>query len=188
MLEATGYATSVHHFQSLHDMHAAWLRQLLYCSKYLCSPLYACVIRGAYYRSTDACNDPDFAGFCFCLFVAYLALLHSPRGLCGSYYPINLCHKCYHCTPDYMVAMYMYTYMYVVQQFHVSETICYNPCLHQFYRYKCHTIELYIEQKMVCGAEFWAETHALCSRVKSRNMQFPEHYPHMPSQHYVGTD
>ena len=35
---------------------------------------------------------------------------------------------------------------------------------------------------MVYGAEFRAETHALCSRVKSRNTQFPEHYPHMPSK------
>ena len=33
---------------------------------------------------------------------------------------------------------------------------------------------------MVRGAEFRAETHGLCSRVKSRNMQFPDHYPHMP--------
>ena len=35
---------------------------------------------------------------------------------------------------------------------------------------------------MVCGAEFRAETHALCSKVKGRNMQFPKHYPHMPMQ------
>ena len=78
LLKAIGYATSVHNFQSIHDMHAAWLRQLLYYSKYMCSPLYACVIHGAYYRSTDDCNDPDFAGFCFFLFDAYLALLHPP--------------------------------------------------------------------------------------------------------------
>ena len=143
LFEAIGYATSVHHFQSIHDMHAAWLRQLLYYSKYMCSPFYACVIRGAYYRSTDDCNDPDFAGFCFCLFVAYLALLHSPsRGLWGSYYPINLCYTCHYGTPDYIVAIYMNTNMYVVQQFHVSETICYSPCLRQLYRYNCHTIEL----------------------------------------------
>ena len=37
---------------------------------------------------------------------------------------------------------------------------------------------------MVCGAEFRAETHALCSRVKIRNTQFPEHYPHMPSKEF----
>ena len=45
---------------------------------------------------------------------------------------------------------------------------------------------IYIEQKVVWGlwgAEFRAETQALCSRVKSRNTLFPEHYPHMPTQH-----
>ena len=34
---------------------------------------------------------------------------------------------------------------------------------------------------MVCGAEFRAETHALCSRVKSINLQLSERYPHMPN-------
>ena len=97
------------------------------------------------------------------------------------YYLINLCHKYHYGTPDYIVAMYMNTYMYVVQQFHVSETICYSPCFRQLYRYKCRTIDLYTSNRKWCGAEFRAETYALCSRVKSRNTQFPEHYPHVPT-------
>ena len=75
----------------------------------MCSPLYACVIHGAYYRSTDDCNDPDFAGFCFCLFVAYLALLHSPLEVCEVPTIQLTCaiHAIIYGTPDYIVTMYI---------------------------------------------------------------------------------
>ena len=127
MLPTSGHATSVHQFQSLHDMHAAWLRQLLYCSKYLCSPSYACIIRRAYCRSTEACDDPDFGGLVFCLFIAYLALLHFQwdrvvritQEACAI-------HPIEHCAPDNMVARHMILHimsMYVLQQFHVSENM-----------------------------------------------------------------